>query len=230
MSYLKEKLTSKLHDPQKLALVNSLTPEMLAAVAGEYTEENWELIQTHPDADALTAIRVITLNQVLDYNTSEADRLQTEISEFIDSPSFVQYPDFLIDETILAAVKTEQINNHAQSLKSFLAGTFSTTADMEILGARITYSNTVEVMILHNPSKQFGSDTHFFQADTLQVPKIVKIGLLKKNSPVPFYGKGNELYVSMESPYPGKYGQSQFTEIIIGHFDEAGAIDPIENV
>jgi len=34
----------------------------------------------------------------------------------------------------------------------------------------------------------------------------------------------------MESPYPGKYGQSQFTEIIIGHFDEAGAIDPIENV
>lgn len=79
----------------------------------------------------------------MDWATERADAVQQEICDFIESPTFVQYPDFLTNETIMAAAKTEWMEDHSLSLRQLQE------FELEIWGARIGKSGEVEVLLTH---------------------------------------------------------------------------------
>jgi len=229
MSYNRNELLRRLDDPKKVELVTSLDATIIAALtAPYYTDDVKEVVDTHPRAEELHAIRYIYYNHLLDWNTEVATQMSEEISDFISSESFVQYPDFFLDEAIVAAIRTEQMHNHSQTIDDYKSR-WGTSADLEILGARIGEHGEVEIMVLHNPGKVDQYGMLFFDADKLDVPKEVKTGLLKRNSAISMRGRGNEIYMSIQSPNPGNYSR-EYKEIIIAHLGEDGIIVPIENV
>lgn len=188
----------------------SLTELELKAVTTQaLTSEQGLLFENDPE---LLALRIIYYRKLIDWATDRADAVQQEICDFIESPTFVQYPDFLTDETIMAATRNEWIEDHSfrlSQLREF---------ELEIWGARINQSGDVEVLLTHNQAHLAHdgiSDHMTFSQQELKVPPEVKIGLLKKN-PVPaLRGLGGEVYISMEAPYPSKRSAHNYIEVVI---------------
>lgn len=194
-------LLEKIHDPEKRALAVKISDDILRIITSyAITLADCEQLEQHPNAADLHALRVIFKNGLVDWGTPEADRIQAIILEFIDSPTFVQYPDFLTDSTITDTASLEYMENHSQKLADLEGGGFS--PGLEILGARIV-NGVVEVLMLHNTVKSVSGDDGcmVFERDRLKIPPEVTIGSLKRNPPIHMYGTGGEMYVSMRSPY-----------------------------
>lgn len=229
MSYHKQELLRRIDDPQKRAYVEALQDEnvLRALTSFSYSEADYDLIHNHPDEPMLTSLRILYYQRLMDWGSERADAIQEEITEFIGSETFVQYPDFLVDEAIVAAIKDEHINNHSRTLRD-LQGSYG--PNVEILGARVNDEGRAEVLVLHNQMK--AGSVHdgpmAFDRDRLDLPPEVITGLLKKNPPATMYGRPNEVYISMQSPYPGY--RSGWTEVVIGQMGEDGIIMPAENV
>lgn len=227
----KSRLFSVITDPQKRAFAETLDHTVIAAIAerGTLSEEKSTLIREHPEADEVLKLRVLYYNNLIDWATTGADALQEQIMAFIDAPSFVEYPDCFLDENTLAAVKQEHIANHARKISDYRS-TFSTQANIDILGTRINDTGMVEVLMLHNPTKRYGTEVAALDSARYDIPPEMKVGLMKINPAIPMYGRGNEVYITMVSPYEGRYGETEHVEVIIGHVGEDGIIVPIENV
>ena len=163
------------------------------------------------------------------------DETQAEIIKFIDSPTFVQYPDFLLEDSFVSAIKNEMMQNHSKTITDLQGSTFSKGPELEILGARLVGdapNQRVEILMLSNQIKPFPGTNEYmiFEQDRMDIPPKALTGLLKRNPTARTRGRGNEVYISMESPYPGHYGEPQYTEVVIGHFGEDSIIIPIEDV
>lgn len=92
-------------------------------------------------------MRIIYYRQLVDWASEEANRVQEKILEFIGSESFVQYPDFLKNSSLMKNVKEEWLGNHAYTLAQL-----TDIYGIEILGARIKDKN-VEVLITHHQTQ-----------------------------------------------------------------------------
>lgn len=198
-------------DPVKAERVKALTDEELAAVTTySLRPEQGTLLAKEP---LLLAIRVIYYRQIVDWASTEADRVQNTIFEFIGSESFVQYPDFLTDEKILAAARLEYMENHSVTMARL--GEF----ELEILGARINEKGAVEVLITHNqihPSNDGIDNYLIFPQKSLSVPPKVAIGHLKVNPTRALSGQGGEIYIALHAPDLTGYGRNSNLEIVIG--------------
>lgn len=233
MSFDKERLLQIVTDPQKKAFVAGLSDDDINLL----TSYNWTLekdtqLEEHPNSEMMRTLRVMYYNRLTDWATSEADTTQQEILDFIDSPTFVQYPDFFLDETIVGAIRESRMNNHSRSILDFLKHDSSRGPGVEVIGARINAKGDVEVMITHNIPKMYGNEVSFFDTEKMDLPPHVKTGILLKNG-IPTllgYGRGGEVYLSIQSPYPGRWGAENYTEIVIGHVGDDGIIMPVEEV
>lgn len=156
------------------------------------------------------AIRIIYYRQLVDWASAGAEKAYQTISEFISSPTFVDYPDFLTNETIMKAVKVEMEQNHALRFSNL------SELELEILGARIGESGEVQILMTHNqvhPAYDGISTYMNFSQKEYALPPDVSIGLLKRNAAGPIYGLSNELYVAMSNPYPGS--NVKFVEVVL---------------
>ncbi|MCC6711452.1 MAG: hypothetical protein IT416_03850 [Candidatus Pacebacteria bacterium] len=199
-------------DPAKLQRVETLTEEEARLITAHLinTVEQSEMLKNDPELEVL---RIIVFRRLVDWASNQAEKIQAEIFAFISDETFVNYPDFLTDPTITAAIKEEHINNHALRMSTFRE------YDLEILGARINADSQVEVLITHSQAlAYYGSDAP--QGDNIPLPKSdfdlppeFKIGLLKKNPDFPLRDKPRIIYMGMASPAPTGYGR--YIELVI---------------
>ncbi|MCA9369372.1 MAG: hypothetical protein H6773_02695 [Pseudomonadales bacterium] len=229
MSYQKEALLARISDPRKIAYVQGLNDlELLDALTTpNYTLHHDELIEKHADAPILWALRVIFYQKLMDWGSERAEAIQKEIAGFKASDSFVRYPDFLLEEDIVLAMRTEHMNNNSLELRD-LQGEYG--PNIEIIGARVNDEGHAEVLILHNQMKpgSMQDGPMAFDKERLDIPPETKIGLLKMNPALPLYGRSNQVYISMQPPYPDS--RNSWIEVVIGQMGEDGIIMPIENV
>lgn len=229
MSYQKQELLRRVDDPQKRAYIEALQDEnvLRALTTFSYSEANYDLLHNHPDEAMLMSLRILYYQRLMDWGSERANVIQDEITEFIGSETFVQYPDFLVDETIVAAIKDEHLNNHSRTLRD-LQGSYG--PNVEIVGARVSENGLAEVLVLHNQMKagSIQDGPMAFNRDEYDLPPEIITGLLKKNPLATQYGRPNEIYISMQSPYPGY--RSDWVEVVIGQMGEDGIIMPTENV
>ena len=218
MKFGKEAILEYVTDPAKMERVDELTEEQIDAISGyTLTEERHAILEENN----LWDLRVIVFRRLMDWATKEADAIQQEIFDFIDDPTFVDYPDFLSDPALLAVAKIEHQNNHARNFTDFR------DVEAEILGARITEdkfgTQRVQVLVTHNqihstPNDRYSNFMNFSQEE-YGIPPVFKIGYLKLN-PGGVRGRGGEMYIGMTSPYPGQWGRSQHTEVNIGNLTD----------
>lgn len=210
--YLLKQIREVITDPAKLKRVESLTEAEAKVITAHsiHTDEQSELLKNDPELEVL---RIIFFRRLVDWASNQADQVQAEIMKFIADETFVQYPDFLTDETIKAAIKKELINDHAIRMNTFRE------YDLEILGARINSDGQVEVLVTHSQAiAYFGSDAP--QGSSIPLPKSefdlppeFKVGLLKQNPAFPLRDKPGILYIGMASPAPTGYGR--YIELVI---------------
>lgn len=207
-TYIDEILT-KVTDPGKFQRVNSLTDQEARIVLSNYpSKEEFELLR---DDAELNTIRLIYFRNLVDWASKEADVANKQVFDFVDSKTFVDYPDFLTDEKIIAAAKKQWIDDHSITFEELVR-----EYETEILGARINQDGEVEVLILHNQvhfNAALDFNLNFSRIDHSLPPKVT-IGFLCINSTVAPRGIGGEIYIMMKAPYTKK-GRDYFVEAVI---------------
>lgn len=192
----REKILQYVTDPNKIERVKRLTDEEVYAITTSYLQgEAARILDSDP---LLLALRVIFFRKLIDWASTEANEIQAKIFEFIGSPTFVQYPDFMDNETILAATKVEYMSNHSRNLSDL------EDFEIEVVGARVNDAGDVEVLITHNqtaPSFDGYLPYLNFSQERYSVPPVYTIGSLKRNPAFPMRGRGNEMYISMKQPH-----------------------------
>lgn len=160
----------------------------------------------------LNAIRIIYFRNLVDWASQEAEKVNAQVMEFVGSPTFVDYPDFLTNEKIMTAVKQEWIQDHSIQFND-LSG-----YEAEILGVRIGTDGNVEVLILSNQVKYdpIYRQGIVYSRKKYSIPPKVTIGHLKRNPLIGHVrGQGNELYIVMKAPYQGRNGEDAYVEAVI---------------
>jgi len=214
--YLLKQIREVITDPAKLAWVATLTEDEARAVTayrGSTTPEQFALLKTRPELEIL---QIIYVNHLMDWASERSEAIQAQIDEFIDSPTFVDYPDFLHDEAITKAIKYELINDHYQHFERLRE------YGLDILGARIGESGEVEVLLTHHQvltifeGGMMGGPTNVpIDQQEYQVPPEIIIAYLKRDPQISMHGgESTDLYLAMKAPYTS-YQRSGYIEVVL---------------
>lgn len=228
-----EAIKERVTDPGKQDFINSLTDAeilMITANTFPYDQEKYdkrrEVMSLDPKERSaeqqafldrehmIHIVRVIYFRNLVDWASAGANETESTIMEFIDDPTFVDYPDVLTSnseeaQAVRSAIKIEYQENHAREMHDI------ERYGAEILGARIDESGYAQVLIIHNQVQynSYDQNTFNFSQDELDIPPSVTIGYLKQNPNTAFRGKPGQVYVAMKAPYPGRHGADAFIEV-----------------